>query len=822
MTQKSLLNEKSREMREIWGELYSHSHYKDYMEGGERDFPEYSQKWQRLQKLGKEIGKMQYFHNQEKLYCEQVKALFFVGSIHMKHIDYDMAAKKLSAAKTLADTRNLHSLLPGYYILTCICLMRSYTEKLHAIRDVEDCYNKARKVLKETEPEDYQELCEIQGMNKLPLYIREDIKKKLKVELDLQYAIMNNMHLEWEQSDGDGTKRKNKRKRSKKIFSAVFKTLEEIDETYKKQKNENQEKYYWTDKWLQIEKTTYWSTRGLYYKYNYYDECGRKAEKYFTEAMKSFSEGYKADPKNTICMGHMISLLDECTDKQWENVRADLYTARRQWYPSDEGTEFDKKTMISKLRDDVYKADKNNILVRYMEMREKIEKRKNRNGQNQNIENRNSYPYLAVQYQALWQYFEAMDQELQKQIKAYEIPEAESPDLSDIKAGILSLYHDAAQYIDDAMYNFEKNRVNADDKNCGDKGFSDDLVLGHYTKEKILHLIIGSDGNAPLEIRNVRHLNDPSEGTLLLKYINDNAKKSKHKKKIGSVNLIEKVTGKSRIEGNEKCAVYMGSFTGRTDHLSMWSRYGDAGKGICFCINAKESFDTIRPTRGMPMIKDVGCQYTIEATRYPLYMVLYVPRDPDTVKLKRFMKYAEARAEAAQVEFSKGGMDGNDEMDNGYRFNAMWWRGQAALAGKFLNFVQESSNEIAFIQKKINKIERKWKGGSLDVLWDIVYETIMVVLDQVRFLVKDHCYRGEREFRIIQYSENPETKRVGDEMDVLYVKMKKNLCYEGVKYGPCVENYPSMSSYVLNMRQNNKNDGEKRLKAMKSKIPYLP
>ena len=819
MTQKSLLDEKNREMRKIWGELYSHSHYKDYMEEGERNFPKYSQKWQRLQKLGKEIGEMQNFCNQEKLYCEQVKALFFVGSIHMKHIDYDVAAKKLSAAKTLADTRNLQFILPGYYILTCICLMRSYTEKLHAIKDVKDCYETAKAVLEGTLATDYRELCEIPGTNEQRLYSLKTIKAQLAVELDLQYAIMNNMFLEWEQSSNSIEEQACRREDVNDIFAQISKRLNQIEWRCR---TGRKKKIYWIRKWLQMEKATFWSTKGLYHKYCYYGENGIKAEEYFIEAIKSFSEGYKTDQKNTICMGHVIALLEDCTPEQWEKVKNNLYAARCQWYPSDEGIEFEKKMMISKLREDVYKADKNNILVRYMEMRERIEKRKNRNGQNQDIKNRNSYPYLAVQYQALWQYFEAMDKELQKQIAIYDIPEAEWPDLSDIKAGILSLYHEAAQYIDDAMYNFEKNRVNADDENCGDRGFSDDLVLGHYTKEKILHLIIGSDGNAPLEIRNVRHLNDPSEGTLLLKYINDNERKRKHKKKIGSVNLIEKVTGESRIEGNEKCAVYMGSFTGRTDHLSMWSRYGDAGKGVCFCINAKESFDTIRPTRGMPMIKDVGCQYTIEATRYPLYMVLYVPRDPDNVKLKRFMKYAEARAEAAQVKFSKGGMDGNDEMDNGYQFNAMWWWGQAALAGKFLNFVQESSNEIASIQKKINKIERKWKGGSLDVLWDIVYETIMIVLDQVRFLVKDHCYRGEREFRVIQYSESPETKRVGDEMDVLYVKMKKNLCYEGVKYGPCVENYPSMSSYVLNMRQNNKNDGDRRLKAMKSKIPYLP
>lgn len=202
----------------------------------------------------------------------------------------------------------------------------------------------------------------------------------------------------------------------------------------------------------------------------------------------------------------------------------------------------------------------------------------------------------------------------------------------------------------------------------------------------------------------------------------------------------------------------------------MWSRYGDGEKGCSLQLDAAHSFDKRAKIslEGLFTDKD-DFSYKMDDTKYPLYMVLYLPRK-DTEKLGEIEKYARNRSATSKQE-------------------KIWWNKQADL--------------------------RRNARGEL-------CNTIMLILDLVRFLIKSDYYRDEREYRIIQYSSDPEYY-TEDEIPKLYIPVEKELVYEKICFGPLVQNFDSQAAYVLNIKKE-KIEGEPKktwnLEVCKSDIDY--
>ena len=107
--------------------------------------------------------------------------------------------------------------------------------------------------------------------------------------------------------------------------------------------------------------------------------------------------------------------------------------------------------------------------------------------------------------------------------------------------------------------------------------------IGHYTNIEVIPYIIikeiknedNFDTKGKLLLSNANYMNDPSEGKILLKYLNT------------MDSSFSSLFYKNEFEVS---SVYLSSFTTAIDNLPMWSQYGNNGKGCCIVFN-KNYFD---------------------------------------------------------------------------------------------------------------------------------------------------------------------------------------------------------------------------------------
>ena len=93
----------------------------------------------------------------------------------------------------------------------------------------------------------------------------------------------------------------------------------------------------------------------------------------------------------------------------------------------------------------------------------------------------------------------------------------------------------------------------------------------------------------------------------------------------------------------------------------------------------------------------------------------------------------------------------------------------------------------------------------------------------MRFLIKSDYYNDESEYRIIQYSSNPEYDDVGNGIPKLFIPLQKELVYKKICFGPLVQNFDSQAAYLLNIkreREAGKRPETWKLEVCKSEINY--
>lgn len=217
--------------------------------------------------------------------------------------------------------------------------------------------------------------------------------------------------------------------------------------------------------------------------------------------------------------------------------------------------------------------------------------------------------------------------------------------------------------------------------------------------------------------------------------------------------------------------------------MNMWAQYGDGGKGCSLQIDAAKSFDNrARISLDGLSADESEYSYKMEDTQYPLYMVLYLP-PRGTEELEAVREYTMNRAVTSRQE-------------------GEWWNGQAKMVAKLIElrgWVEKTITQIdkdfgEMIQGCDEALRRRAKRDLCNI--------IMVILDLVRFLIKSDYYRDEREYRIIQYSSDPEYDDTGEGIPKLYIPVEKELKYEKICFGPLVQNFDSQAAYVLNIKKN--------------------
>ena len=380
--------------------------------------------------------------------------------------------------------------------------------------------------------------------------------------------------------------------------------------------------------------------------------------------------------------------------------------------------------------------------------------------------------------------------------------------MEDIKISLIQLHHKVVNYMNLAIVDFGREET----KN---------LSIGHYTKLDVVPKLINQKRNARLQIQNVHHMNDPLEGRLFIQQITRTPEAVCGT--AGKPNLIIEEIKRlytSDMIGTVRNSVYMGSFTSELNKLTMWSRYGDSGKGCCLEIDAARFFDssTKIPLAEISANEDI-VPYKLEDTKYPLYTVVYFPEALENVitageadqVLNNYVEYIRMRAEV-EKKF--------------YPLEGYWWETQGKLIEEFMILKEDLGKLLYNMNDSLGRIHDyciRHRIKTPDGLSEEVRNTIMLILDLVRYLFKSGAYIDEREYRIIQHSTNPECKEESGGMSKLYINVEKPMKYKKVWFGPLVQNFDSSASYILNVKkegQKNRSKTTWQLEVCKSELPY--
>lgn len=554
-------------------------------------------------------------------------------------------------------------------------------------------------------------------------------------------------------------------------LNQVWPLIQEVED----EKKQILEKYPSNDqdkKWEQKIDATLITTKADFFKKMYYklgDEKLQKQKIYFEKAFATFAEVIRGDKDNTIALGNIAALLYDYNEKTKDE--AYLFGLLREHFSHfDDLPQTKILDVIHYLLDKTLDIEFNNMFA--LNIKAAL------SGENRMFGKINHYQ--ALRQSSLKRRFK----DLRRAVGMV------CPDrLRSIMVNLIILHSQASEFMDAAIIDFSDPEWKK-------------LEVGHYTRLEVLPKLINKDADSRLRIQNVHHLNDPMEGVLFV----DLLRKAFGKEGEEKSSVIGELLGLygSEKNGTVRNSVYMGSFTSRLDQLNMWAQYGDGGKGCSLQVDAARSFDNSARVSLAGISTDEGLySYKMDDTKYPLYMVVYLPVN-NTEELEKVKEYAISRAATDKRE-------------------RKWWEGQAKLIEKLM----ELRDGVTYTIRKIDEDFREiYKILGMDERQKALCELcniIMVILDLVRFLIKSDHYSDEREYRIIQYSSDPEYDDSGSGMPKLYIPVEKALAYKKICFGPLVQNFDSQAAYVLNIKKGKQEGKPKetwKLKVCKSSIDY--
>ena len=811
----------------------------------------------------KKVNQMKWEKEPELLNIFKAKANCFIGRVWEQKAEYDRARDCMDHARQWIEHDMLEYIIPEFYVEINRCMAKCYMEKNSDKKKIYECLDHAKDILQDEK-------------------VKKDIKKRynenyysaLILELNLQYAIVN--------LDSYG------QKKTLEIMP-TWEYLKTSEEYFKELRDFKYCEIEARKEWYRIQDATLATTKGEFFKNFYFEAVKEQKElkklktdkekknggldmeklKDWHDRMKSMAEIIPQDIK--MMENEMLppDLTDNPIDKSkyrsLSRVKKKLHKLKikdKALKADDSDLAYLKKT-TGKLKDICFKV----AFITYAEvvnrepdntmclggmagmLYDKYKKDKEYDGykalmnvwcpnvekqslkglldQILEVENRNMYAlnikdalaskksgeigcYAALRQSSLKRKFRRMDDELknvfdEKTRKKYMLK---------IMQNIISLYREVIGFMNSAIVD------------CGSKKWKG-LQIGHYTRLDVVPKLINRDGDSKYRLYNTHHMNDNREGVLLIDHLRERIDSDK------SSSLIEYIMDKYTYDQNGavRSYVYIGSFTSGVDDMDMWRSYGDMGKGVCLQFDATQFFDCeakysfadiamIDGTRGIIM----------EDTKYPLYMVVYLP-DKDgsigTDMQNKGRKSVEGKDKALLGDtLEKARLyakwRANAEKENLLERN--WWKKQAYLI-KRLEDVEEKIKDCLYdIGEVYDEMEKiaEGEGGQIEAFKKELSSTIMVIIDLIRFLIKRDHFKNEREYRVIQYSSDPQYEDADTGIPRLFIPMEKAPLYKRIYFGSAVTDFDSKAAYILNIRKNRKDVEERKtwdIEVCKSSVP---
>lgn len=719
-----------------------------------RDLDSDSKKeWDKARNCMSKIQKNSWSEEKDTLSLYKAQACCYFGTVYTERGDYDEALKYLVEAREQIEKLSGESIVPECYARTCAGQAKCYMEKHSPSDIIKECHK-----------------CAGEAIEYIP---NEERSRILKLELSLQETIFK--------IDTYGADEDNNEDEEARHILEMLEHIESVEASMQ-QLFDGKMSDSLDEKWKNKIVATLLTTKADYFKKvyfklsdnDYYREenlltDGKNMKYYFENAFDLFARVVNKYSQNTMGLNSIAALLYDHYKKE-KNEEYLLGLLKHYFGNCDVINEADIMRVINNFLDRTLDIEYNNMFALNM----KAVLREN----NRETSTMNHYRMLGSS--ALKHRFRKL-----KDI----IKDACPKELRNIMINLIILHSKASEFMDSAIIDFTDPQWK-------------ELKVGHYTRLEVLPKLINRDPNSRMYIQNVHHLNDPLEGVLFVDIL-EKIFEGEETSQDSIINDLLDLYGSQR-NGTVRSSVYMGSFTSRMDQLNMWSRYGDGGKGCSLQIDAANSFDKRAKISMEGLFTDESDYvYKMDDTKYPLYMVLYLPRR-DTEKLGEIERYARSRAATSKQE-------------------RVWWEKQADMAAKLMGLMEHVTYIIKQINADFEEIRKRLDEDSCRRARSELCNIIMLILDLVRFLIKNDYYRDEREYRIIQYSSDPEYFCREDGTTRLYINVEKRLIYEKIYFGPLVQNFDSHAAYVLNIKKEKEEDEPKKtwgLEVCKSGIDY--
>lgn len=810
------IESKMTELKKACIQIYRFNHYRqsnwDDSSGSRKDAVN------GVRKTCDEIFASEWNESSEYLNIFKAKAGCFLGSVFTSEEEYDEALTYLEKAKKIIETNTLQLVIPDFYVQIHIQMIACHMEKQSPTEVINNCVRDVEPVL--------PEIKNVSSGFAL---------KKLELEWTVQKLLAEN--------DAYGQRKGLKEQETWELLKESEKLYAEADEEYKKNRPDEVFEYKFEYKeWQENMDATIQTTKGEFFKslyliigglirelkeknsagentdlslititeilcteleskkrtlqrvkkieeYRYIENTlqdlesslrflksfkdigwennlkihAQKIQKHFLElAFSLFGKTVECYPRNTICLDNIAALLYDYNKNMQES--GFLLELMKMYCP--QYVKGSVKDCIRAVVDKVLTIESSNMFALNIKTA---------------ITDDSLIPgevgdYPTLRQSTLKRRFEEMKNNKDIPLSVFE----------NIEMALIVLHSRVVNFMNSAIID------------CSADGEWRDLPVGHYTKMKTLPKLINKDANTRFQIRNVHHLNDPSEGVILIKQLKGLFSQDTNP----LINRILELYDSDK-SGAVKSSVYMGSFTSCLDQLNMWDRYGDNGQGVSLQFDSSTYFDKdIEVSLSEISTNESVGHYKRENIKNPLYMVIYLP-DQTNMDLEKIAIYNMERADAEKTD----------------TLQHKWWKKQSELVRNLEGLLRSIRTSLEQIQEFYMKLSPDVQASIEKKLCD----TIMVILDLIRFLVKNDFYRDEQEYRVIRYASDPECADDGSDVPKLYISIEREAKYKKVCFGPLVKDFESKAAYILNIKKENKETGKKtnlEIEVSKSSIPY--
>lgn len=282
-----------------------------------------------------------------------------------------------------------------------------------------------------------------------------------------------------------------------------------------------------------------------------------------------------------------------------------------------------------------------------------------------------------------------------------------------------------------------------------------------------------------LSLMNSNYMNDPNEGNVLFDIFREtksNCKKYNHSELFNT--LVNENSKKARSRYDDSL-VFLKSFSKKIDKLTMWSEYGDKGKGCCVVINGNTFKET---KKKISLLNNLGCEtYVYEDDDYRLYNILYW-----------------------------------NSKDNKYILNGI----VDDIVANLLAQITDSVTDICSIAEQISN-NSNWTDGIVNLIRKIV--------NKISYLIKYEEYQDEEESRIVLIRNN--YSNVRDDIEIisdcneplkskLYVQYPLKTQMDEIIFGPKVVDADNYAPFILKKLNEINNGNNITTKLTMSSIDY--